>query len=315
MRYILSDCANASKPLGLKIGGYYSQFWNRYDMDYHRHERVEIMYIVSGSCSVLFIDDKNPDPKDPDEVVLKQGEVILIDAYSWHRLTVSGAPAHIVNLEFMFTTDGQNPCSLTELVKNSAVFKNFVVNFSRYEVIIDDGELYVLIKIILQELAASDKKADDELILAHYCALLLLLFARQGQRVNLKASYMKHVKNSILYINRNYNTQMKVQDIADHAGTSYSYLEKVFKSVMNISLVNYIASLRIDRAIFFLENTNDPIESVAKKVGFCTRQQFNNAMKKFKGVSAQEYRNKKNGPDVWRGFNKQYDFEELPDLK
>src|SRR5690625_7358754 len=54
-----------------KVIAYYYKEWQDFQMPFHTHEAIEIMYVISGSCHVEVEQEMIP---------MKQGDMILIDA-------------------------------------------------------------------------------------------------------------------------------------------------------------------------------------------------------------------------------------------
>jgi two-component system response regulator YesN len=69
-----------------------------------------------------------------------------------------------------------------------------------------------------------------------------------------------------------------------------SYLSRLYHQTTGHKLSSFIESSRIRKAKELLENPNEKIYEIAKKVGYDTAASFTRFFKKAEGISPQEYR-------------------------
>ena len=93
------------------------------------------------------------------------------------------------------------------------------------------------------------------------------------------------------FIHLNYNKDIDVTAIADHAGISYSYVRKIVKDKTGKTVVDYINGLRIDEAKRLLKQKNMNNLEIARQIGYNNDQSFNRIFKKYEGVTPGEFRN------------------------
>ena len=92
------------------------------------------------------------------------------------------------------------------------------------------------------------------------------------------------------YIQENYMQDLSVPDIADALNVSRSYLSRLFKKSINLSLIEYINGVRIKAAQNLIEKSNESISDIAEKTGFMTTAHFRRVFKDATGLSPQQYR-------------------------
>ena len=80
------------------------------------------------------------------------------------------------------------------------------------------------------------------------------------------------------------------KSVAEHFHVSVSYLNRVFRQKSGESLSGYIKNLRLERARQLLLSTSDPVEVIAKAVGFENTKYFYSLFKTAYGVSPTAYR-------------------------
>lgn len=95
------------------------------------------------------------------------------------------------------------------------------------------------------------------------------------------------------YIKENYMKKISLDDIANHVYLSKSYLSKLFKDEMGISLVNYINKLRIEKSKILLHDSALSIVDVANLVGFDDQSYFTKVFKNTVGISPGKFKEKK----------------------
>ena len=97
----------------------------------------------------------------------------------------------------------------------------------------------------------------------------------------------------VQYVKENYMKKITLDDVASHVYLSKAYLSKIFKEEMDVSLVNYINRLRIDKSKALLGDPSLSLIDVANLVGFEEQSYFNKVFKSLNGVSPGQYRKKR----------------------
>ncbi len=100
------------------------------------------------------------------------------------------------------------------------------------------------------------------------------------------------VKEVIYYVGCNYMNDITLSMVADHIQMNMAYLSHLFKQEMGESFVDYLKRIRINKAKYLLEHTDESIISVANQVGFYDRRYFSKIFKKVEGINPTEYKRK-----------------------
>lgn len=93
------------------------------------------------------------------------------------------------------------------------------------------------------------------------------------------------------YIHTNIETNLKVSDVAREFGYNEKYLSHRFTEVSGISMKQYILKEKMDRANFYLTDTNNSVADIASTLGFSDSHNFCRTYKKITGLTPGEYRN------------------------
>ena len=98
------------------------------------------------------------------------------------------------------------------------------------------------------------------------------------------------VNQAFEYIAENYAENLSLAEVAEQLGISGGYLSSLFNQNVHCGFVDYINTVRVDRACCYLEQDYLKTYEIAYKVGFNDEKYFSKVFKKIKGVSPKQYR-------------------------
>ncbi len=267
-----------------KVNAYYFKQWDSYHMPFHIHDEVEIMYVIDGRCTVDTVEES---------VTLKKGDFILLDANVSHRLIVDkNTPCRMLNVEFAFIKkEGCFP-SIKQLADENSDLTEFLLLHHSYVVLKDPNEIYHTLKNLVLEL---DKREPGKEIMIHvHLAQLLMQIARMVVEEKEKKSEQQqanvYVKKTIEYLHHNYDRDIQVKDIGDSVNLHPGYLHRVFKKQTGVTVMEYLTSLRMEKAKMLLADTDIPIVEISYYIGINSRQYFSLLFKKYTDQTPVEYR-------------------------
>ena len=99
-----------------------------------------------------------------------------------------------------------------------------------------------------------------------------------------------YVNQAVSLIENSYFKNISVQSISDAVGLDRTYLYRIFKEINGVTIQEYITSLRLKRARYFLANSNLSYSEVSYYCGYISEQYFSMAFKKGVGMSPSAYR-------------------------
>lgn len=98
------------------------------------------------------------------------------------------------------------------------------------------------------------------------------------------------VQRALNYIERNLTKRVTLEDAAQYAKISSSYLSRTFKKSMDINFIAYLTKRRIDLAKQLLKETERSITNISVELSFSDVNYFCKSFKKEVGLSPSEYR-------------------------
>lgn len=111
-------------------------------------------------------------------------------------------------------------------------------------------------------------------------------------RNRLKESYKQDtaISRVISFIEENYHLDINIDILCNHVNYSRSYLSRLFKKEVNMTIPEYANTVRIRHAKMLLTESNMSMREVASSVGFSDPYYFSNVFKSFTGCSPSAYR-------------------------
>lgn len=94
------------------------------------------------------------------------------------------------------------------------------------------------------------------------------------------------------YIAEHFSEDLSLTEVAEKAGISPAYLSSLFTQKLNCRFVDYLTTVRIERACTYLTQHYLKTYEIAYKVGFRDEKYFSRVFRKMKGMSPKEYREK-----------------------
>ena len=117
------------------------------------------------------------------------------------------------------------------------------------------------------------------------------------ERRETKNDTINDIERAAHYFKDNYNKQISIEQYAEEHLMSVNWFIHSFKSVMKMSPMQYIISLRIAIAKGYLENSTKNITEISNEVGYENALYFSRLFRKYTGMTPTEYRKKRSKGD------------------
>ncbi|WP_288552927.1 AraC family transcriptional regulator [uncultured Ligilactobacillus sp.] len=114
--------------------------------------------------------------------------------------------------------------------------------------------------------------------------------SRQTNKIIILNSNQDIVEQVYAHICKNYDSPLKINELANQFGISRSRLFTRFKERYGKTPKQFILIVKIDKAKQMLDETDDSVSEIAQKIGFGDYFTFEKAFKKATGLSLTEWR-------------------------
>ncbi len=98
------------------------------------------------------------------------------------------------------------------------------------------------------------------------------------------------LKIVLQYIEKHYKQKLTVLELSSQIQMSEGHFSRFFKSLVRMTPMEYINSIRVGKACILLKKTNRTMLDIAMDVGFTNQSYFIRLFKKQKGCTPKEYR-------------------------
>jgi len=253
----------------------------------HFHEHVEMIFCMKGSFMVT-VDDKTE--------IIHENELICIGGNSVHS-TFSKDKGSLIFVMFFAPQFIEVPFNSTVERKYISSFLDMFTIEQGYKVIADrngDGMLRSYIENIHREYL--ENKTGNELSIKGWFYQIITYLLRE-EEVEYEdspedISGKKHIEKAISFIDKHYNEELSVEQMAQMCNLSYHYFSKVFKKVMGQNFKQYIDSVRVSEAEKLMITKDLSINEVAYKVGFFDQGSFYRLYKRVRGFTPTDFKKK-----------------------
>lgn len=100
----------------------------------------------------------------------------------------------------------------------------------------------------------------------------------------------KLIGKAISYIRSGFAEELTIADVAEHAGFSTDYFNRLFREHTGFTVMEYVRFIRLSRAALLLRTTAREITDIAFACGYETHESFTRAFGSLYGRSPSEYR-------------------------
>lgn len=252
----------------------------RYEMMYHWHPEFEIIRIVSGDMLLNL---------DGEEFYAKEGDIIIVT----DRVCHSGKPENCVYDCLVF--------NMHKFLLNSS-FSSKVERILNHKRIInkvmprENKEIVDVCTTIFDAMEKGETGYEFIVRGALYQLIGLILkyhlYSSQKSNTARDSAQQTSFKNAISFIEQNYSSKIRLNDIAKSAGMTPKYFCSFFFGITGKTPIEYVNFYRIERACEQLIFTDYQITEIAYNCGFNDVSYFTKTFKKITGNTPYSYRKK-----------------------
>lgn len=272
------------------MSAFFYEFPENFDYAGEAHPGWEFVYVEQGQVKVQAGEDA---------YILKSGEMVCHQPMEYHCIRPYHGVASVII--FCFTCQGQRmdwfrnkiltitPRQVQYLSDIAANAQRLLISKAPLE-ISRDGSM---------ERSASGTVAQEQ-ILKNTIELLMLslLESESRERSERVEKYAQHIYRSHLtreikaYLQDNLEKPICLEDLSDRFSYSLSSIRRIFRDETGVSVMEYLARLRTQKARELLQHSNMTVEEIAHCTGYNSISYFSKSFKARTGKSPTTYRQK-----------------------
>lgn len=142
---------------------------------------------------------------------------------------------------------------------------------------------------MIQELQVS-RPCYDQLLPLYLKQLLVLVNRRLREGGKERSRMQREMEEAVKYFNENFSGNIEIEAYAESQHMSNCWFIRSFKQYMGMPPLQYITSIRMNRARELLESTDMTISEISEIVGYDNPLYFSRIFKNVNGVSPRGYR-------------------------
>lgn len=239
----------------------------------HWHEEAELTLITDGNCSYQI---------DLIEYEAKEGDILFIPPLLLHSISLGSSEeyfseTYVFHMNFLGgnSTDICSTRYLTPMMNQELSVPCLIK--PEHPVYPSLRKIFNQIATLYNEAVIGYELALKSLLLQ--AVFLLLQYSTKELSSDNKITSDK-LKNVLDYIELHYAEPVSVSDLAKQCYFSDYHFMRFFKKHMNMTCVEYINNLRLEKSVELFEQGNTSILDVSLSVGFHNLSYFHRAFKK-----------------------------------
>ncbi|OPJ65245.1 helix-turn-helix transcriptional regulator [Clostridium oryzae] len=254
----------------------------------HWHEHLQIYYFIEGRA--ILECGKNRFQVSPGNIALANSNELhyvesLSDDLAFYMIRI--APSFL----FSNQVDLLQTKYLAPLALNRIAFRNMIES---------DVQILDCITRILQEYSTKETGYELAIKAASYQLIVLLLRGYVSKiltenELAERTRNLKRFEEVFQIIEKNYAEKISLRQLADSVNISTYHFCRTFKQLTGKTTTDYINGVRLEKAAYFLEQTNLNITEIAIKCGFDSVNYFSRLFRKYYNTSATKFRDAHTG--------------------
>ena len=246
----------------------------------HYHSEIELLLVTQGCVSVQI---------ENETYHLEENEGLLIEPNRLHMILADNSKngnqtQHFIAVVF----DYHFLCSHHDII------------YSKYIQPLLEGQLQLSSKLSVEVCQAILKINQAYHASLFGCELFikeqllhslhLMVQTATPATTSIPNSKNKIVRETIDYIETNYDQPITLQNLADHVHISKEYLCRIFSQMSQVSPITYLNRFRIQQSTNLLLETDKSITEIAHQCGFNHSSYFNKLFLAYMNCTPSEYR-------------------------
>lgn len=255
----------------------------KYVVEDHEQFCYEISYIFSGE-GTFYVNDK--------KYSVTQGDIFLNTPKEIHRIE-SGDSQDFRYFYLGFNINSNN--------KDSSSFINIKSKLDTLSTPIKKDRLNINVPFLCALMELRNRNEYSEIMINSYIQQILVCMYRNFfsdceshyDYSDFTKSQKEIAYNVINYFDNNILKISSLTEISDALGYSYSYLSHIFKEEMGLTLKNYCANKKLEKAKELLLSGEQNVTEISETLHYESIHSFSKSFKKSTGVSPSMFKKQK----------------------
>ncbi|WP_438495623.1 AraC family transcriptional regulator [Paenibacillus sp. IHBB 3054] len=260
----------------------------------HVHEFIELNYVYSGGCSQV-IEGK--------EIRLSEGQVCILDKDVPHSIAPLDEDDILINI--LLQRETISSLFLQRLSKKKSLIGEFLANsvlqsqhhnhFIIFQSQHNENLQYMMRRILIEYF--SENQDAMELIPVYLQIVFGELVRVLESEHNFDAAQKgdTNITAILSYMEENYE-DLNLLKLSNQFNYNITYLSNKLKKETGLTYTQLVAKLKLNAAYSLVVNTNMPIETISKQVGYKSMSFFYKKFKLEYGTTPQSIRNQQLKP-------------------
>ncbi len=173
-------------------------------------------------------------------------------------------------------------------LKDKVVKFTFNLYFSLYHLCIERNlDLHEIFKQDLDYINLKLTRSNIEDIYEELLNTALLI----SKQLDKKKSTHKLLESALEFIRQNYDKNISRDSVASEVYITPGYLSLLFKQHLNMSFLDFLHKIRIEKACLLLNDPSKRVADIALEVGYNDEKYFFQVFKKYIGMTPKQFRN------------------------
>lgn len=226
----------------------------------------KLFYILDGEIEII---TKNQ------PFIAKKGDMVLIPAGVKHDF-------HLTPLNYAKKCWFHFDLS----IGSNSFFENIIIPYK-----ISVGE-NTFVKGLFDSIlsCAQSSLPQDKLTVCSGIISLVSFYLKNCDFTQKTTKFNDEIDLAIAFIKKKYKQNVSLGDIARQANLSPNYFVRKFKERTGFAPLQFVCIMKMERAKYLIEQTEDSISSIMEELGFYDASYFSKLFKKYCGYSPKKFR-------------------------
>lgn len=247
----------------------------------HWHKSAELLYCRKGNLNV-WINSKS--------YLLMEGDFLFINSNIVHS-TQSPTENDIIVLQLPLTF-------LQEATQKDYLDKYDILCNTLLQSSNEQEQAFSRVRKILEEMLTYESQKEEAFSLKIYSLVFEMLYVlirhfkveKNGDNKLKTQKYLDRLGDITEFVKANYDEKITLDSVALEFNFSIPYFARFFKKYMGITFTEYVTSIRLDKAVDLLMNSDLSILDISLAVGFPNSKSYTASFKKAYGHTPYHYK-------------------------